>query len=98
MAELKSIYADIAHLRWPGYKVEGSGPIAVVLECIRKVVLCELPMEAVPLRAEKCCVFCYHEPGNIWHSIRILNVPEEPTPYKPHPGSSRIARMIAAAD
>lgn len=94
-----SIYHDICSLRWPGYKVEGSGPIAVVLECARRVVLCELPLEAAPLRDNTCGPHCYHAVDNRWHFIRILNgAPKHETPYRPRPASMRIARMVAAAD
>ena len=91
---MTSIFHDIATLKWQGAKIEGSGPIAVYLGCDYRVVLCQLPMEAKQIQAEKCCARCHHG-ENIWHSIVILNSPPKTeTPYRP--GLARFRQMIAA--
>ena len=78
------IYTDLARLRWPSYEITGSGSIAVVMACARKVHLCSWPLQAQHLRSEKCCDNCNHAiaPEHRWHIIQILNEPQPPAPIQ----------------
>jgi hypothetical protein len=60
-----------AAVRWPGYSITGAGSLAVVLECSRRVVLVQMPLQANALAAEKCCGICSHAtaPGAGLHRI-----------------------------
>jgi hypothetical protein len=85
MVAEQSIYRDIAGLKWPGHKLEGSGPIAVVLGCDYRVVLCDMPMTARLVAAERCGQYCNHEPHNVWHRIHVLNQQPVAAPYRKRP-------------
>jgi hypothetical protein len=67
-------HATVA-LRWPGYEISGSGRVAVILECQRKVVLVSSPMEAAALMAERCGQYCGHmqDQWQGWHKTRVLD-------------------------
>jgi hypothetical protein len=73
---MEAIFQDIARLRWPNYRVEGTGEIAVVLTCAQKVVLASAPMEARVIAAERCGDQCCHG-RNKWHTIHLLNKPQQ---------------------
>jgi hypothetical protein len=79
-----AVYAAIARLRWPGYAVTGAGSVAVVLECSRRVLLVQTPLEAQALAAEKCCDICSHvaAPGANLHRIVEMEQPRQETPRR----------------
>jgi hypothetical protein len=70
------IYKEIARLKWPGYQVSGDGKIAVVLVCQCRVVLCEIPLAAEPIRAAECAA-CRNVFGDkqIHHRVVVLTEP-----------------------
>ena len=75
----KSIYRAIAALRWGlRYQIEGDGPIAVIYECIAKVVLCSDPLTANVIAAAACCRACnhVHAPYAGWHKQQTLTMPQ----------------------
>jgi hypothetical protein len=54
-----SVWRSIAGLRWPNFRVEGSGPIAIVKPCAATVVLVDIPLQ---VSAHKSCPLCgYHK-------------------------------------
>lgn len=79
-----SAAGSTAAMRWPGYTITGAGPLAVVLECCRKVVLVQIPLQAHALAAEKCCGVCSHiaAPGAGLHRIVELEQPRKETPHR----------------
>jgi hypothetical protein len=89
-------FTNIVALRWPGYKIEGSGPIAVVLHCDQRIVLCDFPMFAGTIKAESCSRHCNQRSNPAWHIVRELNAPPVQTPYRPKPGIAKIRAMMAA--
>jgi hypothetical protein len=70
--------------RWPGYEVTGAGPLAVVLECCRRVVLVQMPLQAHALAGEQCCATCSHSaaPGAGLHGIVELEQPRNEAPRR----------------
>lgn len=72
-----SIFEAIAALRWPGFTISGAGALAVALECARKVILCQTPLEAQVIAAERCSAMC-NQPDHFyrWHRIHELNAPK----------------------
>lgn len=90
MTHQQHITASTAHsaaaysLRWPGYDVTGTGSLAVVLECCRRVMLVMMPIEAAALAAEKCCATCSHiaAPGAGLHRIIELDEPRKEMPRR----------------
>lgn len=85
MVETQSIYRDIAGLKWPGHKIEGAGPLAVVLGCDYRVVLCDMPMTARSVVAERCGQYCNHTALHGWHKIYVLNQQPAAVPYRKRP-------------
>lgn len=82
-----SIYLAIARLRFPNWDITGAGPIAVVLKCCRKMVLCTWPLQAQTVRAESCGTYCQHSkaPSENWHYFHVLNEePKHSAPVKAH--------------
>src|ERR1700747_3528146 len=72
-----SIHKAIAHLRWPDFEITGAGPLAVVLTCSRKVILCAMPIQAQQIAAERCGATCnlgdrFHQ----WHQTAELDQPK----------------------
>jgi len=72
-----SAAGSTAAMRWPGYDITGAGSLAVVLECSRRVVLVQTPLEAAALASEKCCEICSHvaAPGAGLHRVHKLDTP-----------------------
>lgn len=70
--------------RWPGYGITGTGSLAVVLECCRKVVLVMTPLHAHALAGEPCCVTCSHAaaPGAGLHRVHKLDTPRNEAPHR----------------
>lgn len=66
-----------AGLRWPGYRIEGEGTVACVLECCLTVRLVQTPMEANMVTSERCCAGCshVHAPYAGFHKQRNLDAP-----------------------
>jgi hypothetical protein len=62
-----TVWRDIAGLRWPNFRVEGSGPIAVVKPCSGTVVLVDIPLQ---VSAHKSCTNCYSHRGYDLHQHR----------------------------
>ena len=79
-----SLHQNIARARWPGYVITGTGALAVVLECRRKVVLVMTPLEAQALAAEKCCDICSHvaAPGAGLHRVHKLDTQRNEAPHR----------------
>lgn len=77
--QITDAYSARAATRWPGYGITGAGPLAVVLECCRRVVLVMMPLEAAALAAEKCCATCSHiaAPGAGLHRIVEMEQPRK---------------------
>src|SRR5689334_17591372 len=71
-----SIHRAIAALRYSGYEISGSGPIAVVLHCCRKIVLCAIPLAAHAIKGERCSQVCSAQiaPEGSWHVIEPLDI------------------------
>jgi len=77
------IFDAIARLRFPNYKITGSGPLALILECSQKVILCAIPLEAEARLADSCGALCNHpDHFHAWHRIEELNVPPKPQPRR----------------
>lgn len=76
-----TIWQKIARTEFPWHAIDGNGPLAVVLECRRQIVLTENPMIARTIKSERCGPRCDHvsEPLGGWHKIREL---KEPTPRR----------------
>lgn len=55
-----TVWRSIAGLRWPNYRIEGSGPIAVVKPCSGIVVLVDIPLQ---VSAHKPCMICGQHKG-----------------------------------
>lgn len=70
--------------RWPGYDITGAGSVAVVLECSRRVVLVQMPLQAHALAGERCCATCSHSaaPGANLHRIVEMEQPRQETPRR----------------
>jgi hypothetical protein len=79
-----STYPSIVKARWPGYAVTGAGSLAVVLECSRRVVLVQMPLQAHALAGEQCCATCSHSaaPGAGLHRIIELEQPRKETLHR----------------
>lgn len=78
-----SIWLEIARLKFPQHVISGDGTLAVVQECSAKVVLCQTPMLAQGVAAEKCGNNCSHAiaPDGNWHRlVRLDAVPIEAPP------------------
>jgi hypothetical protein len=68
-----SIFYEMAALRFRGKTISGSGPLAVVLDCSNRVVLCDTPMAAqITCQAECKPLGCQHGEHR-WHRIVELN-------------------------
>jgi hypothetical protein len=79
----QTIFREIAGLRWGSlYAIEGDGPIACVLACTYRVLLCSDPMTASMAIASSCGLGCNHRrsPYGGWHKQQTLTKPEE---YQP---------------
>ncbi len=81
MAEItktETIWQRMARTEFPWHQISGDGPLAVLLECNRTVVLTSSPMVARTIKADKCGPGCDHvsEPLGGWHKIRELKAPE----------------------
>jgi len=72
---MASIDRQTAALRWPQYDVVGKGRCAVVIECQRRVVLVESPLEANAVAGQSCGQGCSHvvNPYGNWHKQRTLD-------------------------
>jgi hypothetical protein len=67
---MQSINYETAKLRWPYYEIIGDGRMAVVCHMHRKVELCQTPMLARAVAAEKCRTNCVPE-------IKLLDEPQQ---------------------
>jgi hypothetical protein len=76
-ANSKSDYQKIAKTRWRQYAITGNGPFAVVLGCAYRVELCQTPIEASVIVAERCGPMCSHirTPEGGWHKIERIELP-----------------------
>jgi hypothetical protein len=81
-----SVWNEIARLRFPAARqISGSGPIAVVVPCEEKVVLCETEMETVALT--QSCWICASMYGDKKQRHVVVNLAVRPEPRfvrKPH--------------
>jgi hypothetical protein len=84
MHHKQTITGPCAHRRWPGYAVTGAGSLAVVLECCRRVLLVQTPLEAQALAAEKCCGTCSRAaaPGAGMHRVHKLDAQRNEAPHR----------------
>ena len=70
---------ETAKRRWQHCTVSGCGPIAVILNCCYRVVLCSFLLEAQALAGNKCCDNCAHGiMEGRWHEIVELQPPVRP--------------------
>jgi hypothetical protein len=69
-----SVYNAIAGLRWPNYRVKGSGPLAVVCISQQEVYLHEMPMAANLEAAQSCwCCDSLFKRKNVRHKLVDLS-------------------------
>ena len=69
-----TVYNAMAGLRYPNYKVTGSGPLAVVCDSQQEVYLHELPMAANLTAAQSCwCCDSLFKRKNVRHKIVDLS-------------------------
>lgn len=82
-----TVYIDHARLRWPGYSVAGSGPVAVLWRCRHHVELCGSILEARQKIAARCGVVCRAGNGERrWHVAYDLAAPPPEKPRPSFPG------------
>jgi hypothetical protein len=69
---------NAAKRQWPGYAISGNGLFAVVLGCAYRVELCQTPIEASVIVAERCGPQCSHirTPEGGWHTIETIKLPK----------------------
>lgn len=75
-------FFEAAKLKWRDYRIAGSGSIAVLLPCVRRVELCDTQLEAVNVAADSCCIYC----NKTLHRIVQPKITETPAPkFIPRP-------------
>jgi hypothetical protein len=77
-----AVYEGIARLRWPDYQVSGEGRYAVVLHCVRKVILVGYVLEGRQIKSAKCGPACRFDDDARWHRGYALDEQPKETPYR----------------